>query len=92
MTRRRIQNILRKEWELLFTDVNSALFVTLLPLLIVGQGMLYIWLAITFGGETILGNPMFQSALEHDNVYRYRIRGSTAIPGKFCDVWAYMSS
>ncbi len=64
MTRKRIKNILLKEWELLFTDVNSALMVTLLPLLIVGQGMLYIWLAITFGGEAILGNPMFQSALE----------------------------
>ncbi len=64
MTRRRIKNILLKEWELLFTDVNSALIVTLLPLLIVGQGMLYIWLVITFGGEAILGNPMFQLALE----------------------------
>ncbi len=64
MTRRRIKNILLKEWELLFTDVSSALMVTLLPFLIVGQGMLYIWLAITFGVETILGNPMFQSALE----------------------------
>ncbi|MBM2824682.1 MAG: type transporter [Dehalococcoidales bacterium] len=64
MTRRRIQNVLWKEWELLFTDVNTALMVTLLPLLIVGQGVLYIWLAVTFGGEAILGNPMFQSTLE----------------------------
>ena len=31
MTRRHIYNILWKEWELLFTDLNSALIVTLLP-------------------------------------------------------------
>jgi len=63
VTVRRIRNILRKEWELLFTDPNSALFVTLLPLLIVGQGIVYIWLAFRFGGESMLGSPVFQTAL-----------------------------
>ncbi|MFO7995613.1 MAG: ABC transporter permease subunit [Dehalococcoidia bacterium] len=63
MTVRRIRNILRKEWELLFTDPNSALFVTLLPFLIVGQAVLYIWLAFRFGGEGMLGSPVFQTAL-----------------------------
>jgi hypothetical protein len=61
--KRRIQNILRKEWELLFTDVNSSMIVTVLPLLIVGQLTLYIWLAVTFGRETILQNPLFQSSM-----------------------------
>ncbi len=63
MTRKRIKNILIKEWRLLFTDVNSTLIITLLPFLIVGQAMLYIWLAITFATGTILGDPLFQSAL-----------------------------
>lgn len=65
MPRRRIQNILLKEWELLFTDVNSALTVLLLPFLIVGQGIVYVWLAISFGGEAMLTNAVFQSALEN---------------------------
>jgi len=64
MSRRHIRNILLKEWELLFTDLNSALIVTLLPLLIVGQGILYIWLAFRFGSEDMLTTPMFQNALQ----------------------------
>ncbi len=64
MTRRRIRNILRKEWEVMFSDLNSVLFITLLPLLIVGQAILLIWLVVQFGGEGILANPMFQTAME----------------------------
>ena len=64
MTRRRIINILRKEWRVLFTDINNILFVTLLPLLIVGQLVLYIWLAVHFGGDNIVANPVFQTAME----------------------------
>jgi ABC-2 type transport system permease protein len=63
MTRRRIQNLLLKEWEVLFHDLNSALVITLLPFLIVGQGILYVWLAVTFGSGVMLTNPMFQTAL-----------------------------
>jgi ABC-2 type transport system permease protein len=47
----------------MFSDPNSALFVTLAPLLIVAQGIVYIWLAAHFGGEALLSNPMFQTAL-----------------------------
>jgi ABC-2 type transport system permease protein len=64
MTGRRIRNILFKEWRLLFTDLNSLLLVTLLPLLIVVQGMLYVWLAYKFGGDKMLTAPIFQTALE----------------------------
>lgn len=63
MKHKRILNVLKKEWRLLFTDVNSALLVTLLPVLIVGQGMLYVWLAVEFGSAAMLDNTMFQSAL-----------------------------
>ena len=38
--------------------------VTLLPLLIVGQGILYVWLAFKFGGEDMLTIPVFQTALQ----------------------------
>jgi len=44
-------------------DINSLLFVTLLPLLIVGQAILLIWLVNHFGGEAIVANPIFQTAL-----------------------------
>jgi len=64
MSRRHIRNILLKEWALLFTDLNSALTVTLVPLLIVGQGILYIWLAVRFGGESMLTTSVFQTALQ----------------------------
>lgn len=64
MNSRRIRNILFKEWRLLFTDLNSSLLVTLLPLLIVVQGMLYVWLAYKFGGDKMLTAPVFQTALE----------------------------
>ena len=36
MIRKRIKNVLMKEWQVLFTDPNSALLITLLPLVIVG--------------------------------------------------------
>jgi ABC-2 type transport system permease protein len=64
MGRRRIRNILLKEWALLFTDLNSALTITLVPLLIVGQGILYIWLASSFAGESMLTTQVFQNALQ----------------------------
>lgn len=63
MTRRRIQNILLKEWRLLFTDMNSTLLITLLPLAIVGEAILYIWLAQNFGGEAMLESSLFQEAM-----------------------------
>lgn len=64
MGRRHIRNILMKEWTLLFTDLNSALVVTLLPFLVVGQGIVYIWLAFRFAGENMLTTQVFQNALQ----------------------------
>jgi ABC-2 type transport system permease protein len=64
MNYRRIQNILKKEWIVMFSELNSALFVTLLPLLIVGQAVLFIWLGVEFGSQAMSDNPIFQSALQ----------------------------
>jgi len=64
MSRRRIRNILLKEWALLFTDLNSAFLITLVPFLIVGQGILYIWLASKFAGGSMLTTQVFQTALQ----------------------------
>jgi ABC-2 type transport system permease protein len=64
MTGRRISNILRKEWAAMFSELNSVLLVTLLPLLIVAQGIAYIWIIDHFAGEAIIGSPIFQTAIE----------------------------
>ncbi len=64
MTRRRIVNIIKKEWRLLLTDLNTALLVTLVPLIIVVQGLFYVWLAWKFGGEKMLASPIFGSAVD----------------------------
>lgn len=64
MTNKHIINILKKEWRVMAGDINSLLLVTLLPLLIVAQAILYIWLIDHFGGGTILATPLFQGALE----------------------------
>jgi ABC-2 type transport system permease protein len=65
LVRKRIVNILKKEWEVMFNNLNGILFVTLLPLLIVGQGFLYLWLAARFGQEVILTSQMGQTAIQH---------------------------
>jgi ABC-2 type transport system permease protein len=49
---------------LMSTDVNTLLLVTLLPLLIVGEGLLDIWLVDHFAGQVILSSPIFQGTLE----------------------------
>jgi ABC-2 type transport system permease protein len=63
MRSRRIGNILRKEWRVIFSDLNSVLLVTLLPVLIIGQALFFIWLIDRFGSEAIIANPIFQTAL-----------------------------
>ena len=60
----RISNVLKKEWRVMSNDINSVLIVTLLPFLIVGQAILVIWLIEHFGGEAMVANPIFQTALD----------------------------
>lgn len=64
MTRKRLTNILKKEWTVMASSLNNVLFVTLLPLLITGQALGLIWLIARFGSGNILRSPVFQGALE----------------------------
>jgi len=64
MTRRRLRNILFKEWEVIFHDLNNTLFVTLVPLLIIAEPLVFIWLASHFGGDTITSTSFIQSAIK----------------------------
>jgi len=61
--KRPILNILHKEWKVTFSSLNTALFITLLPILIICQALLYIYLVLRFAGaelliETFLGKAM----------------------------------
>jgi ABC-2 type transport system permease protein len=64
MIRQRILNIIKKEWQVMFTEVNGIMLVTLLPVLILAQGLLYIWLIDKFGGESMINSAFFQSVLQ----------------------------
>ena len=64
MTRERIYNILYKEWRVLAGDATTFLMISLLPLAILGEGIVAVWLAAKIGGETIAANPFFQSTLD----------------------------
>ncbi|RLC95000.1 MAG: hypothetical protein DRI39_01230 [Chloroflexi bacterium] len=48
----------------MLSDLNSVLFVTLLPLIIVAQAVVVIWLVAHFGSDSIPANQVFQTALE----------------------------
>jgi ABC-2 type transport system permease protein len=63
ITRRHILNILKKEWEVIFHDLNNTLFVTLVPLLIIAEPLVFMWLASRFGGESFISNSLIQSAI-----------------------------
>jgi ABC-2 type transport system permease protein len=63
MTGRRLRNILRKEWEVIFHDLNNALFVSLIPLLIIAEPLVLMWLASRLGGESIISSSLIQSAM-----------------------------
>ena len=65
MTGKRIRNILLKGWEAIFRDLNNILFVTVLPLVIIAEPLLFMWMAERFGGETLISNPLIQNAMSN---------------------------
>jgi ABC-2 type transport system permease protein len=48
---------------MLLSDTSSMLTVILLPFLIIGQMLLYVWLAVTFAGDKALNIGLFQNAI-----------------------------
>jgi ABC-2 type transport system permease protein len=65
MTKERIFNILYKEWRVLIGDATTFLMISLLPFMILGEGIVAIWLIAKIGGETMAINPFFQSTLDN---------------------------
>jgi ABC-2 type transport system permease protein len=64
MTGKRIKNILLKEWEVIFRDLNNLMFVTIIPLLIIAEPLVIMWLVSHFGGESITSSSIIQNAME----------------------------
>jgi ABC-type Na+ efflux pump permease subunit len=63
MDKKRIKNILLKEWQMLSRDPTMLMMVTMLPLLILGEAIAIIWLIDRFGGDAIAANVFFQGTL-----------------------------
>ena len=59
-----IVNIIKKEWEDTLSTWNTRLIISLLPILIIGQALLIIYLVVRFAGEAILTNTIVQTAVE----------------------------
>jgi ABC-2 type transport system permease protein len=62
MNRRRIANIMRKEWRVLAGDATIYLMISFLPLAILAEAMVAILLIASIGGEAMAANTFFQSA------------------------------
>lgn len=71
-----IRNIIQKEWRMLATDTQTIMLVSLIPLIIVGQVILYIWIANNFS-VSIADNQFFLNSLEK---LRSSIPGTAGLP------------
>jgi len=63
MIGQRVKNILLKEWEVIFKDLNNAMFVTVLPVLIVAEPLVIMWAIARFGGESFTAAALIQTAM-----------------------------
>lgn len=68
MLNKRIRNIIKKEWEVLFKNLDHALFVTVLPLIIVAQLLLILYLIDRYASDEtllpLLENRVFKRAID----------------------------
>ena len=77
MSYRRIRNIIKKEQQVIFSDANSVLMLFMLPLIILAQGLVYVWLISRFGSESLLSNRMILNALQNLSA---TLPGAVALP------------
>jgi ABC-2 type transport system permease protein len=61
--RRRIANILQKEWRVIVSTRSNLLFITIIPLLLIGQALFLIWLLSRLVGGPALETAVIQNAL-----------------------------
>jgi len=65
MMKKRINNVMRKEWKNIFSNINSALFITLVPIFLTVQALILIYLVINFAGAETLINTILGKGLEN---------------------------
>ena len=65
MDTKRISNVIRKEWEVMFKSVNNTLFITLIPLIMIGQLMAFLYFGGGFISEDILNELLSQTIFQH---------------------------
>lgn len=61
---KRLSNIIRKEWGRTFYNLNSALLIISLPIIITAQALLYIYLIVRYAGTNVLTNTILQIGVE----------------------------
>jgi ABC-2 type transport system permease protein len=59
-----IKNVLRNEWKVLTSEPTTILLFTLLPLIILAEAMVAIWLIALIGGEAMANNEFFAGTLD----------------------------
>jgi ABC-2 type transport system permease protein len=64
MLMKRVSNVIKKEWEVMFTSINNTLFITILPLLIVAQFTAVIYFAGKIIGDNTLNGIMANSMIQ----------------------------
>src|SRR5512147_1314540 len=64
MNVKRITNVIKKEWELMFTSVNNTLFITLVPLLMIIQLMAFLYFGGSFISEDTLNELLSQTIFQ----------------------------
>lgn len=65
LMRKRIHNVIRQEWKHIFSNINSALFITILPIIITVQALILIYLIINFAGAETLIDTILGKGLEN---------------------------
>jgi ABC-2 type transport system permease protein len=60
----RIKNALRNEWKVLASEPTNIMLFTLLPLMILAEAIVAIWLVSMIGGEAMADNTFFAETLD----------------------------
>jgi ABC-type Na+ efflux pump permease subunit len=64
MSKSRIINVLQNEWKVLTGEPTTIMLFTLLPLMILAEAMVAIWLVANIGGEAMANNTFFADTLD----------------------------
>jgi ABC-2 type transport system permease protein len=64
MSIERIKNVLRNEWKVLTSEPTTIMLFTLVPLMILAEAIVAIWLIAMIGGDAMVHNEFFAGTLD----------------------------